>query len=259
MRKHIPVVIEEFNEIRFIASSLAFSTLLSIIPFIIIVLAIFQSIGGLEEFYPKIERIFLSYLSEATGSSVSRYIKDSLKSADFKTLGISGAIFLIWASLGLIRNIDFAFNKIWKVKVLTPMYKRLWLYWVILLAIPLGLALFVGLKSVILLNQSVRTTEHKFLFAVWTTIFIFTLYKIIPAVKVRLVPCVIASVTAGMSLLAVQVSFLWVSAIVFRQNQLYGSLASFPIFLIWLLVVWYVILSGVKLCAFLQQNVLKTP
>ena len=119
---------EELNDIRFAASSLAFSSLLSIIPFLIIVLAIFQSVGGLEELYPKIEGIMLSYLKEATGSTVTKYIKNALQNVNSKTLGISGGLLLLFASLGLIRNIDFAFNKIWKLKISKPIYKRILLF-----------------------------------------------------------------------------------------------------------------------------------
>lgn len=250
---------DAFHDIRFAAASLAYSTLISLIPFIIIVLSVFQSVGGLEEYYPKTERIFLSYLRETTGYSVSKFVKTSLQNVDYKTLGITGAIALLWTSLGLIRNIDFAFNKIWGIKINKPIYKRIWLYWLIMVAVPLGLALFVGLKSMLFLNQSVRTTEHKLMLSIWTTVFIFTLYKVIPATKVNWLPAIISSLLAGIALFAVQKSFLWISLKVFTQNQIYGSLASFPIFLLWLLIVWYVVLAGVALCAFLQQKSAKKP
>lgn len=259
MKKYVHSLLQEFNEIRFVASSLAFSTLLSIIPFFIIVLACFQAVGGLEEFYPKIEALLLSYLREATGSSISKYIRTLLENINFKALGISGGIFLVWTSLGLIRNMDYAINRIWQIKQTQPVYRRLWLYWLILLAVPIGLAAFIGLKSVILFNQSSRSFESQFLFSVWTSVFLFTIYKVIPDIRVRILPAAVSAVLAGASLWGVQKSFLWISLKVFRRNEIYGSLASFPIFLVWLLVVWYVVLAGVSLCAFLQQKLFKNP
>ena len=226
MRKNLHILIQEFNEIRFVASSLAFSTLLAIIPFLIIVLACFQAVGGLEALYPKIEGLMLSYLKEATGSDITKYIKSLLENVNFKALGISGAIFLVWTSLGLIRNMDYAINKIWQIKQTQPVYRRLWLYWLILLAIPVGLALFIGLKSVILFNQSIRTAEHQFLFMLWTSVFLFTIYKVIPDTKVRLFPAGFSATLAAIALWAVQKSFLWISLKVFTRNQIYGSLAS---------------------------------
>lgn len=257
--KKIPLkkVFEEFAEIRLVASSLAYSSLLSIIPFLIIVLAGFQYIGGLEEFYPKIEALLFSYLKEATGATASKYIRGTLEQVDFRTLGISGGILLAWASIGLLRNIDYAINRLWKINITTALYKRLWLYTAILVAVPIGLALFIGMRSLFFINVGIKSFEHQFLLSIWIWFFIFVLYKVIPRVKVNFVPALISSALTSLGLLVVQKSFLWISLKVFKQNKIYGSLASFPIFLIWLLVIWYVVLLGVVLCAFLQQNTFK--
>ena len=260
LRKALQSIADEFSDIRLIASSLAFSTLLSIIPFLIIVLAVFQSVGGLEQFYPKIESLLLSYLKEATGNTVTKYIKSAIGNVNAKTLGISGGVFLLWASLGLIKNIDLAFNRIWKVRIRKPMYKRMWLHWLVLLAAPLSLAIFAGLRSISLFDQSSLQILHgRFVFVGSLSFVLWALYKFIPDVKVRARPSFVAAVLASITLLVVQSSFLWLSLKVFHNNKIYGSLASVPIFLVWLLVVWYVVLMGVSLCAFLQQKYFKNP
>jgi len=259
MEKFFSRLNEELNDIRFAAASLAFSSLLSIIPFLIIVLAVFQSIGGLEEFYPKIESTLLSYLKEATGSTVSIYIRRSLQNVNSSTLGISGALFLLFASLGLIRNIDFAFNKLWKIKISKPLYKRIWLHWVLLLAAPITLAIYTGLKSINFFNQIEKTLEYQLLLPVWIAGLLLMLYKIIPDTKVKFRPALISALLASLALSVVQSSFLWLSLKLFKNNKIYGSLVSFPIFLVWLLVVWYVVLTGVAFCAFLQQKNFKKP
>lgn len=257
IKKNLTHLHEELNDIRFAASSLAFSTLLSLIPFLIIVLAVFQSIGGLEELYPKIESTLLSYLKEATGSTVTKYIRTSLQNVNSRTLGISGGLLLLFASLGLIRNIDFAFNKLWKIKISKPLYKRIWLHWILLLAAPITLAIFAGLKSINFFSQIDKAFEYQFLFSIWITALLLMLYKIIPDTNVKIVPALISAVLASLALSLVQSSFLWLSLKLFKNNKIYGSLVSFPIFLLWLLVVWYVVLTGVAFCAFLQQNIFK--
>lgn len=259
IKKFIAELLEEFNDIRFAASSLAFSTILSIIPFLIIILAVFQYIGGLEQFYPKIEFVLLSYLKEATGNTATKYIKASLENIDPGAIGISGILFLLWASLGLIRNIDFTINKIWKIKISKPMYKRMWLYWCILIAVPIGLAIFAGLKSINLLNDINRNIHPQFLFFIFSSVFLYSLYKVIPDTKVKAAPSLISAVAASLSLTVVQSSFLWFSVKVFKHNKIYGSLASLPIFLVWILTVWYVVLAGASFCAFLQQKSSKSP
>lgn len=257
MKKTFERIYDEITDIRFAASSLAFSTLLSIIPFLIIVLAVFQSVGGLEMLYPKLEGLLLSYMKEATGSTVTKYIKSSLQSVNSGTVGISGVILLVITTLGLIRNIDVAFNKIWKLKITKPPYKRILLHWLILLMAPLPLAVLSAVKSISYLNNAGSNAGNQLILFIWIAALLFILYKVIPDIKVKTLTASISALIASFALAAVQSSFLWLSLKVFKNNKIYGSLASFPIFLVWLLVVWYVVLAGVALCAFLQQNWLK--
>ncbi len=257
MKKFLTNLNDQVSEIRFAASSLAFSSLLSLIPLLIIILAVLQSIGGLEKFYPQIESLMISYLKEATGSTVSMYVKNSLNQFQPRALGVTGGILLLVTSLGLIRNIDFAFHRIWNIKMTTPIYSRILLYWVILIMIPLVLVLFLALKSInyyVAFNQSI---EQQFLFSAGSVLFLFLVYKVIPHTKVNTIAAAVPAVLVAIALAIVQKSFLWISLKVFKTNKIYGSLASVPIFLIWLLVVWYVILSGVALSSFLQNRIIR--
>jgi membrane protein len=245
---------DEFVEIRLLSSSLAFSTLLSLIPFLVLVLAGFQYIGGFENLYPKIEALLLSYLRDATGPQATRFIRRAITRIDYQALGISGLIFLFWTTIGLIRNMDYAFNRLWKIQTKVPFYKRLWLHTLILMCIPVGLAIFIGTKSLLLIDQGMKSLEHASLLTLFVCAFMIALYKVIPATKVQLKPAFISGVFAGVSFLILQKSFLWVSLKVFKENKVYGTMASFPIFLVWLVVVWHVVLVGASLCAFLQQR-----
>ena len=252
-------VAAEYAEIRFAAASLAYSTLLSIIPFLIVVLAIFQSGVGLEQFYPKIEILFTTYLKEATGTVAVDYLKSALANVHPKALGGTGLLLLLFTSISLIRSIDMAFHKIWNVKMSKPLYTRIWFYWLVLLSAPLGLALLVGLKSINYFNQFSTQLENQFFISLWTTITLWLLYTFIPHIKVKLLASIPAAILASIALNLTQEGFIWAAGTVFRKNKIYGSLASFPIFLLWLLVVWGVILFGVSLCSILQQKVLKRP
>ena len=154
---------------------------------------------------------------------------------------------------------NVAFHKVWKIKMRKNFYLRMWLYSLILMSIEILLAAFIGLRSVDYLRVLSQSVEHQFLLSVWLTFFLWVLYTIIPDIKVSKIASLISSVAASAALSVIQGSFLWVSLKLFKQNKIYGSLASFPIFLLWLLVVWYVVLCGVSLCAFLQQKIFKRP
>jgi len=255
--KSIKSLHTEAVEIRFAAASLAYSTLLSLIPFLIIVLAVFQSGVGLEELYPKVEFVLLNYLKEATGSSVSQYVKSTLGAVKTSTLGITGVVLLLVTSLSLISSIDTAFQRLWRLDPQRPIHRRIMIYWLVLVAVPIALACFVGLRSISYFKDLGHSIEHQFFFSLWTAVFVWLMYTVIPDTKVKLLASIPSAVLCSLVLSTVQNSFLWVSLKVFNRNKIYGSLASFPIFLFWLLVVWYVILAGVSLCAFLQKKILK--
>lgn len=257
MRKTFDRIYEEITDIRFAAASLAFSTLLSLIPFLVIVFAVFQSVGGLEMLYPRFEGVLLNYLKEATGSTATKYIKTSLQSVKASTLGISGVVLLIMTTLGLIRNIDVAFNKIWKIRITKAAYKRIFLHWLILLTAPITLAVLSAIKSISYLSNANSGLENQFILIVWITALLFILYRVVPDTKVKALAAFSSALAASIALAVVQSSFLWLSLKVFKNNKIYGSLASFPIFLIWLLTVWYVVLGGVAFCAFLQHKLVK--
>lgn len=254
VREKLSAVVEAAGEIRLIASSLAYSTLLSIFPLLILILSVFQYVGWLEEYYRKVQFLVFSHMREAAGATVSKFLRTALEGVDFNTVGISGALFLVWASLGLIRNIDYAFNRIWKLKIQTALYKRLILHWIVLVAVPIALGMFILVRAIFFSTGGRRSLEYQAVFAIFLWFFLFTLFKLIPVTKVKTWAALASSAASGVVLFILQKSFLWVSLRVFSQNKIYGSLASFPIFLLWLLAVWYVVLFGVAFCAFLQQR-----
>lgn len=254
IRNFLADLTQEFAEIRFAAASLSFSTLFSLIPFLVVVIAVFQSIGDLEKLYPQLESLLLYYLKEATGSTVTQYLKITIEKVQSKTLGYTGVIFLLYSTFGLFRNIDTAFHHVWKIKPRKPFIQRMWLHSIVLMSLPVLLAGFIGLRSVKIIEKFSDTIHQQFLFSIIIGIALWILYTVVPDTKVSKRASLICATLAAIGIAIVQSSFLWVSIKVFKQNKIYGSLASFPIFMFWLLIVWTIVLSGASLCAFLQQK-----
>lgn len=245
---------DEFAEIRFAAASLSFSTLFATIPFLVVILAVFQSLGGLEKLYPQVESLLMSYLKEATGNTVTQYLRKSVTQVQSRTLGYTGVIFLLFTTIGLFRNIDTAFHHLWRLKPRKPFLQRLWLHSIVLISLPVLLAGFIGLRSVKIIDKLSTTIHQQFLFSLILGLALWILYTVVPDTKVSKRASLISATLAAIGIAIVQSSFLWISLKVFKQNKIYGSLASFPIFMLWLLVVWSIILSGASLCAYLQMK-----
>lgn len=245
---------DEFGEIRFAAASLSFSTLFAIVPFLVVILAVFQSVGELEKIYPQVESLLMSYLKEATGNTVTQYLKNSVTKIQSRTLGYTGVIFLFFTTIGLFRNIDIAFHHLWRIRPRKTFLKRMWLHSIVFISLPVLLAGFIGLRSVKMIERLGNIIHQQFLFGVIIALALWILYTVIPDTKVSKRAGIISAALAALGITIVQSSFLWISLKVFKQNKIYGSLASFPIFMLWLLVVWSIVLSGASLCAFLQAK-----
>lgn len=254
IRTFLRKLTDEFAEIRFAAASLSYSTLFAIIPFLVVILAVFQSVGELEKLYPQVETLLMSYLKEATGNTVTQFLRTSVTKLQSKTLGYTGIIFLLFTTMGLFRNIDTAFHHLWRIKPRKPFIQRMWLHSIVLISLPALIAGFIGLRSVTIIEKFSNTIHQQFLFGfvIWFALWI--LYTVIPDTKVSKRASLICAAVAAFGISLVQSSFLWISLRVFRQNKIYGSLASFPIFMFWLLVVWCIVLAGASLCAFLQAK-----
>ena len=242
------------GEMQLVAASLSFSTALGLIPFLAVVLATFQLVGGLEAFYPKVEGLLLSYMREAAGSDASKFIRIFLKNVSVSKLGTTGAIFLLLTSIRMLHDMEVGINRVWNHGNSRPFYKRFLYQWVWILLIPVGLAVYVGFTS---LEQFkfVRAVIPPFLTNALVLVgLVYTIYKLVPAVPVRKTAAFISALISSLALYGVHKGFALVAVKFFTYNKIYGSFAALPLLLLWILSLWYVFLAGVALCASLQKR-----
>lgn len=242
------------GEMALVASSLSFSTAIALVPFIAVVLATFQSIGGLEAFYPKVESLLLKNMREAAGNDVAKFIRIFLKNISAGKLGTTGAVLLFLTSIRLLHDMEVGIHRVWNIRNARPFYKRLIYQWALILIIPLLLAVYVGFTS---LEQF--QFVHRVLPAVASNALIlvgslFLIYKFVPHVQVHARAALISSLLTSAALYGVHKGYVFLTVKFFAYNKIYGSFAALPLLLLWILTIWYVILGGVALCASLQKR-----
>lgn len=242
------------GELRILASSLSYTTLLSFIPFMALVLAIFQYVGGLDMMYPAVEAVVLQYFKEATGYQVVQFLRGSLKKIHSGSLGTASIVVLIFASYRLLSDADRAMNRIWHTGARKPLYKRLLSYWLLLLIAPLLLATYAGFFSVgNLMNSSFKLDAGLAYGLLWfwgLTIF----YIVVPDVKVISKYALYCAFFASVAITTIQQSLALGVLKFIRYNKVYGSLAAVPVVLLWILAIWYVILIGAYVNYRLQKR-----
>jgi membrane protein len=233
------------------ASSLAYTTLLSLAPLITVV---FGFLGMLPVFANQVEAlqtfIFNSFVP-AFGDTIREYLNSFSSRASGLT--ITGIIVLVIIALMLMATIDNAFNIIWHVRSRRNPAARFLVYWTILTLGPLLLG--IGLLSTSYLfslqvfsdtgsGYGVRGQLLAWLPFITTAIAFTLLYVLTPNCKVELRHALTGGILSAVLFEIAKYYFgVYVKSVPSYQD-IYGAIAVIPVFLIWLYISWVIVILG---------------
>jgi membrane protein len=242
------------GEIQLVAASLSFSTLLSVVPFLSVILATFKFLGGDDILYSRVENLLLLYFKEAAGAQFTQVIKTAIRNIHAGGLGFVGACFLVITSFRLMHDMEFGIHRVWNQRNSRPLLKRFFIYFFLVMVLPVFLAIYVGFTTLVKMEFGKQYLPGMATGVITLVLVLYLVYKYVPDVKVKATSAFFSAVLAATGLWVVQSTFTWVTVNFFRISNIYGSFAAMPIFLIWVLTVWYVILGGVAICASTQRR-----
>lgn len=241
------------SDVQILASSLAFATVISLVPLLAVSLSVFHAYGGFEGLIAKIEPFILQNLVDTSGAQASRYIRKAIKRVHSGTLGIGGAIGLLFASTKLFHDMETAVQRVWQLRPRRSLIRRVIVYWTVMFLGPLLLAALLGLIG----SRDLGLIEFLPKGAI-AVVFGFAglviIYKLVPACRVNWRPALISASVATVGIALAQEFYSVLTTKILRYSKVYGSLASIPIFLIWVLLLWWICLAGAALTATLQQR-----
>lgn len=247
-----------------VAASLAFTTLLSLVPFVTLVAVVSSKFPQSAQLDAALRGFLLdNLLPDKAGKVIAGYaIQFSQKATN---LTIAGAFALVVTAVLLMKTIDQVLNQIWMVRSRRPWATRLAAYWMALSFGPLLLAGGVFLASAMLsmslniVNEPVWLEAAGLRFisvAVLSGVFAM-LYYAVPHCRVRLGDAVVAGFLAAVGLLIMQRLFSFYLIHFPSYTLVYGAFAAVPIFLLWLYLSWIVILLGAVVAAVLPERNLR--
>jgi membrane protein len=241
------------SDIRLLASALAFATLISLVPLLAVSLSVFHSFGGFEFLLKKVEPFLLQNLIPASGADITAAIRTAVRRVHSGALGFWGIIGLLLASTKLFFDIERAVQKVWQLDPRKKFAGRLVIYWIVMFSVPVMIAIILGIAG----SKDIWFYKK---IPKWTITFLllfsglFATYKFMPAVKVVKKWAALSALGASSAILFLQISYVGITRELISYNKVYGSLASVPFFLLWLLVVWWIFLIGVGLTSSLQKR-----
>ncbi|MBM86436.1 MAG: hypothetical protein CMM47_10500, partial [Rhodospirillaceae bacterium] len=245
------------------ASSLTYMTLLSLVPLLAIVFAIFAAFPAFEEIRVQLERAIIENLVPGADIQIRDYLNKFLKNT--ARLGTIGVVTLGLTALLLLANIEATLNRIWRVKRTRSLITRFLIYWSVLTMGPLllgaGITLTTNIASIAQDGLSVAGLSARgllddkdgigdeFLSMACQVICFMFLFAIVPNCRVAWRDALIGGFVSGAGFQILKAGFTWYLANVFTYQTIYGAMAVFPIFLIWLYFSWWVILLGAVFAA----------
>lgn len=244
-----------------VAGSLAFTTLLSLVPLVTLVAIVFSKLPQSARFGDALRGFLLdNLLPDKAGKVIATYaLQFSEKAAN---LTVVGALVLIATTMMLMKTIDQVINQIWMINSRRPWATQLAAYWAALSLGPFLLAGCVFAASAMLSISLDIMNEPVWLeglggrliaVAVLTGVF-GTLYLAVPHCSVRARDAMFAGLCAATGFLVMQRLFAIYLAHFPSYTLVYGAFAAVPIFLLWLYLSWIVILLGAVLAAVLPER-----
>jgi membrane protein len=245
------------------AASLAYSTLLSIVPMMLVAISIASKIPQFMQVVHNVEHFLLRNFVAGTAGTIEQYLDEFLRQVN-KLSWTSIVAFTVTAIL-LLYNMVHAFNLIWGVEMIWKrgFTLRFIFYFGILLMTPLLLAILMLLISYVMSLSFVSNKDFHSIVAYpllralpYIAAFItFSFFNwVLPTCSVKLkYACIAGFVTACFFELLKYFFTLYINMFP-TYRLIYGALATIPIFIVWIYLTWLQILLGGILCKGLQDN-----
>ena len=243
------------------AASLTFTTLLALVPFVTVALAVFSAFPIFGKMQLLLQRWLVDSLIPDT---ISRPVLNYLTqfAAKASGLGAVGLSILMVTALMLILTIDRTLNNIWRVRQLRPLSQRVLIYWTAITLGPLMLAISLTLTTWVASAASRGLGEAlpdgtRFIFDSIEFILLAGgmagLYRYVPNVQVpwRYAWAGGIFVSVGIEL-AKKVLGIYIASVP-TYSVLYGTFATLPILLLWIYVAWVIVLLGAVVAAYLPS------
>jgi membrane protein len=151
----------------------------------------------------------------------------------------------------LFNNIEVTFNNIWHVKKKRPIFGKLTSLWTVLTLTPIlfGISFYLAAKFTARSEGIVPAWIVPYLL---NTLAFWVAYQFIPYTNIRLRASVIAAVVVAILWEIAKAGFNWYITNLASFRQIYGSLGTVPVFLLWLYLTWVIVLFGTELAYAIQ-------
>lgn len=245
------------NKLTQAAGYLTYSTMLAIVPLIMVVFSIFSAFPVFNEVTGALKEFIFTNFAPSASDMVGQYIDEFVNNS--KKMSAVGIISLIVVALMLINSIDRTLNSIWQDTGTRPIFTSFAIYWLILTLGPLLVGVSIAASTYV---KAMFESAASFSFGLkllsfvpfLSTWFIFTMiYMVVPNKKVSIKHSAAGALIAAVFFTLGKQAFAWYIMTFPSYQLIYGAMATLPIMLLWIQLSWTVVLLGAQLAAVLAE------
>ncbi|MDT8446038.1 MAG: YhjD/YihY/BrkB family envelope integrity protein [bacterium] len=248
-------------QVSSLAQSLAYSTILSVVPVMAIFFAILGNITKnqaiRENIFDFISRYFIPQYANDIFTQFELLARKSV------ALGVIGFPLLFLAGVMLYVKVDSSINQIWDTRKERRWFRNGLAFFMTLFFGPMILVLVFSIPPYLqslpyyqeLINQALADSlVTQLLPLVVSTLGLWVLYIYIPNVKVGGKPALAGAVLAAILIQVANEALGYYFSKISKLDVIYGSLVTIPVLLIWVYALWLVVLIGAGLCYVVQHH-----
>ena len=240
------------------AGALSYTTLVSLVPLTVAVLAMFAAFPMFEDARDTLINFVFSNFVPAAGETVQSALLDFASNAR-KLTGIS-ILVMLFSAVSMMNSIEDRLNRIWQVRNHRPWGPRLLLYWAALTLGPIlvvgGIALTSYVAAVPMLRDAGQSLGigQQLLGAlpfVVTFLTLWLMYTTVPNRRVNRKHTAIGALLGAILFEVARWGFTHYVRHAQNYQQIYGALAIIPLLLLWIYLSWVIVI----LCASVAASV----
>jgi membrane protein len=242
------------------AASLAYTTLLGVVPLLTVTFAYVARFPLFERSQDALESFLLRFFLPGSGVVIRHYLAEfTAKSAQLKGVG---TFFVILTAVLLVVQIDREINTIWGRREPRSLARRIFVYALGFTAGPalIGAAVYftswvieqaiaatpIGAEALTVLSEPVALLVD--------TVGFTLIYAVVPARRVPFKLALFGGLLAAIAFETAKYGFRFYITHFPTYQLIYGTLAVLPVFLVWIYVSWIIVLVGAAVTATLAEG-----
>ncbi|UTP73798.1 virulence factor BrkB family protein [Alteromonas sp. LMIT006] len=240
------------DKITVSAGHLAYVSLLSLVPFIMVFFTILSAFPAFASVRQVLEDFIFNNFVPTSGDVVQRYVTEFVGNAS--EMGAIGIISLLVVALLLISNIDKTLNVIWRTRKTRPAVFTFAIYWMIITLGPILIGASVVVSTYLLgfaavaeeYTAGLGTFLLKWVPSLLALIAFLIIFMLVPNTRVKFKHALAGAILSTFLFELSKKGFALYVKNFPSYELIYGALAVIPILFVWVYLSWIVVLIGAE-------------